>query len=143
MRRVLFSLGAVATFAVAAAEGDPAAAQGKLATPHDKFAAEGAAQADGVRLASLLMAQIARCWNPPVGVRDSDLVVTIRFALNEDGTLSGEPAVLNSGNTSPRLKAAAESAVRAVRNCQPLKLPAAQYWMWKDVEVRFDPQVMK
>jgi hypothetical protein len=97
--------------------------QSKAAAP------ENLAQADLARLASLLRTQIARCWNPPAGVPDSNLVVTVRFALNEDGTLSGEPAVINSGDSSPLFKAAAASALRAVCACQPLRLPVARYDM--------------
>jgi hypothetical protein len=89
MRRILlFSLAAVAAFAGATVKGDPVATQGKPAPPRNQLAAEGrkppASQANIARLASLLMTQIARCWNPPVGVPDSDLIVTVRFALNED-----------------------------------------------------------
>jgi hypothetical protein len=134
MRKIIFILAiagsiSATTMAATAAEGGKAAAPGK------------ATQADPARLVSLLMTQIARCWNPPVGVLDSNLVVTVRFALNKDGTLSGEPAVINSGDGGPLFKAAAASASRAVLACQPLQLPAAQYDIWKDVEIRFDPHM--
>jgi colicin import membrane protein len=37
---------------------------------------------------------------------------------------------------------AAESALRAVRRCQPYTMPAAKYDIWRDVEVTFDPRDM-
>jgi len=44
--------------------------------------------------------------------------------------------------TGPEFEAAAESAVRAVRQCMPLKLPADKYEWWKDVEATFDPRMI-
>jgi colicin import membrane protein len=136
MRRTLLSLTAVAAFCIAGCAA--------LSTESGKTAAASGnvAQADLARLPSLLVTQTVRCWNPPAGVSDSSLVVTVRFALNKDGTLSGEPAVIGSGDGSLLFKAAAASALRAVRACQPFRLPAAQYDIWKDVEMRFDPQLV-
>ena len=39
-------------------------------------------------------------------------------------------------------RAAADSAVRAVRNpqCSPLKLPQGKYDDWKSISIRFDPK---
>ena len=60
--------------------------------------------------------------------------------LNQDGSLSGEPSVVNSGDGF--FQVAAESAMRAIRRCQPYKMPIAKYDVWKDVEVTFDPREM-
>ncbi len=43
---------------------------------------------------------------------------------------------------NPAFRVMAESAVRAVQSCQPIRLPAAQYDYWQDVEVNFDPKAM-
>jgi outer membrane biosynthesis protein TonB len=89
-----------------------------------------------------LRGQIQRCWNPPVGATDGDqLVVKIRFSLNQDGTVSGGPTVENSGS-HPFFRAAADSARRAVLRCQPYNLPAAKYDTWDEVIVNFDPREM-
>ena len=94
------------------------------------------------RLLAMLRQQLAACWNPPVGVREArDLVVVVGFSLNRDGSLAGEPSVKNRGN-SPMFQVAAESALKAVRTCQPLRLPAAKYEAWQDVIVNFDPADM-
>jgi len=86
----------------------------------------------------LLYGQLQACWAPPIGVAEAkEPVVVIRFALNRDGTLSGEPSVVNKGST-PLFQAAAESAMQAVRRCQPFRLPTSKYEAWREVEVNFD-----
>jgi colicin import membrane protein len=94
------------------------------------------------RLLAMLKQQLSACWNPPVGVREArDLAVRVRFSLNRDGSLSGEPVVTNRGS-NPMFQVAAETALKAVRSCQPLRLPAAKYEVWQEVEVNFDPAEM-
>lgn len=89
-----------------------------------------------------LRAQIQACWNPPVGAAGAeDLIVDVRVQYRQDGTLAAEPTLVNRG-TSPYFQVAAESAMRAVRRCQPITMPAAKYDIWRDVEIRFDPRDM-
>jgi colicin import membrane protein len=89
-----------------------------------------------------LRAQIQACWNPPIGAENAQqLIVRLRIQFRSDGTLSREPELLNRG-ASTYFQVAAESAMRAVRRCQPYTLPAAKYDIWKDVEVTFDPRDM-
>jgi len=89
-----------------------------------------------------LRARIADCWTPPPGGLGADeIVVKIRLKLNEDGTLVGYPTVANSG-ASPFFQAAADSAVRAVYQCQPYTLPSNKYALWRDMILNFDPSEM-
>jgi len=89
-----------------------------------------------------LRARIAQCWSPPPGgLGAEDIVVKLRLKLNEDGTLIGYPAVTNSGS-SPFFQAAADSAVRAVYQCQPYSLPSDKYALWRDMILNFDPRQM-
>ena len=89
-----------------------------------------------------LRAQIQQCWNPPAGVVEAEqLIVVVRILLNQDGSLSGEPILLNRGGHQ-LFQIAAESAKRAIRRCQPYRLPIEKYQVWKDVEVTFDPRDM-
>jgi colicin import membrane protein len=89
-----------------------------------------------------LRAQIQACWNPPIGAENAqDLIVRLRIQFRTDGTLSAEPALVNNGS-SAYFRVAVESAMRAVRRCQPYTLPAAKYEIWRDVEVTFDPRDM-
>jgi colicin import membrane protein len=90
-----------------------------------------------------LRARIQQCWNPPAGLADArDLIVVVRIRFNQDGSLSADPTLSNSG-THPTFQVAAESALRAVRRCAPYSfMPIAKYDVWKDVEVTFDPRDM-
>jgi TolA protein len=89
-----------------------------------------------------LRAQIQACWSPPAGVADAkDLIVVVHLLLKQDGSLAAEPAVTNR-SSNPLFRVAAESATRAIRRCQPYRLPIAKYEVWKDVEVNFDPRDM-
>ena len=42
----------------------------------------------------------------------------------------------------PVFRAFAESAVRAVRACSPLKLPPESYQVWRNIIFNFDPSRM-
>ncbi len=89
-----------------------------------------------------LRARIAQCWSPPPGgLGAGQIVVKLRMKLNEDGTLVGYPTVANSG-ASPFFQAAADSAVRAVYQCQPYTLPSDKYALWRDMILNFDPSDM-
>ncbi|MDB5598580.1 MAG: hypothetical protein JWN71_624 [Xanthobacteraceae bacterium] len=87
-----------------------------------------------------LRAQIQQCWNPPAGAADAkDLIVVVKLELNQDGTLTGQPSLANR-SSHPFFQVAAESALRAIRRCQPYKLPIAKYETWRSIEVGFDPK---
>jgi hypothetical protein len=89
-----------------------------------------------------LRAKIAQCWNPPPGGLGADsIIVKLRLQLNQDGSLIGYPTVANWGG-SPFFQAAADSAVRAVYQCQPYDLPADKYAVWRDMILTFDPRQM-
>jgi hypothetical protein len=89
-----------------------------------------------------LRSRIAQCWSPPPGgLGAGEIVVKLRLRLNEDGTLVGYPTVANNGS-SPFFQAAADSAVRAVYQCQPYSLPSDKYALWRDMILNFDPSEM-
>ena len=90
-----------------------------------------------------LRARLRDCWTVPVGVAEArDLVVTVRILFNKDGSLAGDPTLMNHGS-HPAFQAAAESALRGVRRCAPYSfMPPLKYEAWKDVIVDFDPRDM-
>ncbi len=94
-----------------------------------------AAQTDVAQVVALLHQQLYACWAPPAGAK---IIVTVRFTLNEDGSLAGVPTLVKT-TAGARSRAVAESALLAVQRCAPFKLPADTYEVWKDVEVVFDP----
>jgi hypothetical protein len=83
------------------------------------------------------------CWTPPPGMPEGDTYVAqIKVIFNPDGSLSGRPVLLNPP-TDTAWRAHAESAMRAVRKCDPLKVPAqyAPYFdEWKVETIHFDPR---
>ncbi|MCB1720913.1 MAG: cell envelope integrity protein TolA [Rhodospirillales bacterium] len=92
-----------------------------------------------------LRRQIEPCWNVPSGAKYAEnLVVTLRLSMNRDMTVR-DVRVINGGlNHDPAFRAAADSAVRAVRNprCSPFQLPPEKYEQWKTITINFDPSDM-
>ena len=87
-----------------------------------------------------LRAQIERCWVIPTGwTHPREVSVTVRFALNLDGTVTGEPQIVEFP-ASQYGKVAGDNAVRAVLQCGPYALPAEKYDQWSQVQLRFAPQ---
>lgn len=98
-------------------------------------------------LAQAIQAQVAPCWNPPIGGSDvRKMTVLIRADFATDGRVIGNPVVVGqtgaSGGNGDYARAFAETARRAVLRCSPLKLPANLYELWKSVEINFDPESM-
>lgn len=97
-------------------------------------------------LAQSIRAQVAPCWNPPVGGRNGlRMGVLVRVSYTSDGHVAGEPeAGTPTGTTAYNVdyaRAFAETARRAVLRCQPLKLPPDMYSLWQTVEIYFDPAI--
>lgn len=93
-----------------------------------------------------LRRQISSCWNAPVGARDiQNLVVELVIDVSPDRTVMNTDIVDKGRYASDSFfRAAADSAVRAVRNpkCSPLELPADKYDQWKRIDFTFDPRDM-
>jgi outer membrane biosynthesis protein TonB len=83
------------------------------------------------------------CWTPPPTMPEGDTYVAqIKVIFRADGSLSARPVLLNPP-TDPAWRAHAESAMRAVRKCDPLHVPAqyAPYFdEWKVETIHFDPR---
>ncbi len=90
--------------------------------------------------------QIMKCWTVPAGARDAhDLVIVLRVQYDRDGSyLKVELAGASKARyKDPYFRAAADSAIRAVRMCSPLKeLSPEKYDTWRDMELHFDPREM-
>ncbi len=78
-----------------------------------------------------LRAQIFGCWSVPLGLPyDEDLLVRIKLQLKKDGTIIKSEILDHQRMNKPGqkfYKVLAESALRAVRLCQPLKVPPTGY----------------
>ena len=93
-----------------------------------------------------LRAQIFGCWTVPLGLPyDDDLLVRIKLELKQDGTISRSEILDHERMNRPGqkfYKVLAESALRAVRICQPLKVPTTGYEKWKNIQLNFNPTEM-
>jgi len=93
-----------------------------------------------------LKAQIFGCWSIPLGLPyNEDLLVRIKLKLKPDGTLIKSEILDHARMNTPGqsfFKVLAESALRAIQLCQPLKVPTSGYERWKDLQLNFDPREM-
>ena len=93
-----------------------------------------------------LKAQIFGCWSVPLGLPyDEDLLVRIKLQLKQDGTIMKSEILDHQRMNRPGqkfYKVLAESALRAVRLCQPLKVPPTGYDKWKNLQLNFNPTEM-
>ena len=93
-----------------------------------------------------LRAQIFGCWSVPLGLPyDKNLLVRIKLKLKPDGRILKSEILDHARMNTPGqsfYKILAESALRAVRICQPLKVPPTGYERWKEIQLNFDPTEM-
>ncbi len=93
-----------------------------------------------------LKAQIFGCWSIPLGLPyNENLLVRIKLSLKPDGTVINSEILDHARMNKPGqgfYKVLAESALRAIRLCQPLRVPATGYERWKDLQLNFDAREM-
>ena len=95
----------------------------------------------------MIRSQFIPCWTMPAGAKDAHtLAVRVKVELAADGTVTkAEVAsdLMGRYRSDSFFRAAADSAVRAVHKCSPLKnLPPDKYGSWKNMELNFDPSEM-
>ena len=93
-----------------------------------------------------LKAQIFGCWSIPLGLPyNENLLVRIRLELKPDGSLVRSEILDHARMNRPGqgfYKVLAESALRAVKLCQPLRVPSTGYERWKELQLNFDAREM-
>ena len=93
-----------------------------------------------------LKSQIFGCWSIPLGLPYNDnLLVRIKLKLEPDGTVIKSEILDHARMNIPGqgfYKVLAESALRAIRLCQPLRVPTTGYDRWKDLQLNFDANEM-
>jgi colicin import membrane protein len=92
------------------------------------------------QLVTLMRDQLARCWNINSGHPDAArMQPKFNFELNRDGSLRGEPVLVNP-DPSPGFQDAANAARRALRCASPFRdLPPDKYEHWEYAGFTFDP----
>jgi hypothetical protein len=93
-----------------------------------------------------LKAQIFGCWSIPLGLPyNEDLLVRIKLQLKPDGSIIKSEILDHARMNKPGqgfYKVLAESALRAIKLCQPLRVPSTGYERWKDLQLNFDAREM-
>jgi len=93
-----------------------------------------------------LKAQIFGCWSIPLGLPyNEDLLVRIKLLLEPDGSVAKTEILDHARMNKPGqgfYKVLAESALRAVKLCQPLRVPTSGYERWKELQLNFDAREM-
>ena len=93
-----------------------------------------------------LKAQIFGCWSIPLGLPyNENLLVRIKLKLKPDGSVIRTEILDHARMNKPGqgfYKVLAESALRAIQLCQPLRVPTTGYERWKDLQLNFDAREM-
>jgi len=93
-----------------------------------------------------LKAQIFGCWSIPLGLPyNENLLVRIKLELKPDGSVVRSEVLDHARMNRPDqgfYKVLAESALRAVKLCQPLRVPSTGYERWKELQLNFDARDM-
>jgi len=93
-----------------------------------------------------LKAQIFGCWSIPLGLPyNENLLVRIKLELKPDGSITKTEILDHARMNKPGqgfYKVLAESALRAVKMCQPLRVPSTGYERWKELQLNFDAREM-
>ncbi len=93
-----------------------------------------------------LKAQIFGCWSIPLGLPyNENLLVRIKLKLKPDGTVTDSEILDHARMNMPGqnfYRVLAESALRAIQLCQPLRVPSTGYERWKDLQLNFDAREM-
>ena len=93
-----------------------------------------------------LKAQIFGCWSIPLGLPyNENLLVRIKLQLKPDGSIIRTEILDHARMNKPGqafYKVLAESALRAIKLCQPLRVPSTGYERWKNMQLNFDAREM-
>ena len=93
-----------------------------------------------------LKAQIFGCWSIPLGLPyNENLLVRIKLKLKPDGSVIRSEILDHARMNKPGqgfYKVLAESALRAIKLCQPLRVPTTGYDKWKELQLNFDAREM-
>lgn len=93
-----------------------------------------------------IKSQIFGCWSIPMGLPYSeDLVVNIKVDFRLDGSVE-KTEILNKENINQENKAyfkvLADSALRAIKLCEPFRVPNNGYERWKEIVLNFDARAL-
>ena len=91
---------------------------------------------------NVIKTQIYGCWSIPLGLPlNEDLVVKVKVKLRKDGSVE-KTQLLNQDEFDGKgyYDIVADSALRAIKLCEPFKLPDTSYDIWKEIVLNFEPK---
>ncbi len=98
---------------------------------------------DRMQLIGILTSQMNRCINYSGSAPKTGPQIT--FTLGRDGSIAGQVQLANRSG-EPNFVPFAEASMRALRNCQPYRIPARfldTYEDWKNVRLNIDTSEMQ
>ena len=92
----------------------------------------------------MLKKHISNFWTPPIGAAGAEnLIVDIFMEFNKEGyVLKAEWVNRGMNSNNSFYKAAANAAIRAVKDAEPMPLPVSKFKEWRTLTFRFDPATM-
>ena len=98
----------------------------------------------GVSEIDILKKHISNFWTPPIGAAGAEnLIVDIFMEFNKEGyVLKAEWVNRGMNSNNSFYKAAANAAIRAVKDAEPMPLPVSKFKEWRTLTFRFDPATM-
>jgi hypothetical protein len=101
-----------------------------------------ASQAETTAPEKWFMQAYLRCWTPPSNApRSGDYAAKIRVVHDSSGSLAANPVLVNPPN-DPDWRPYAESALQAVKKCNPLTVPSeyqSRFDEWRKLTLYFQP----
>ena len=88
----------------------------------------------------ILKKQLFNCWSVPLGLpKNKDLKVRINLMLRSDGTVLNTEVLSHENVNKKFYKVLANSVLKAIRACEPLKVPPTATGGWRQLQLIFDP----
>jgi hypothetical protein len=89
------------------------------------------------------------CWVVDVGSQAANVTVTLSMQMDRNGHVVASSLRLlsSSGGSGAAVETAFQAARRAVLRCDQMKggydLPIEKYDRWKEIEMTFNPEMMR
>lgn len=93
------------------------------------------------RIEAIVLSQMRECWGTVEDLPEPErLTVTVKVTLNLDGSLRDEVELVKPRRApigDRFMQVAIDRALRAVRTCQPYRLPVDDYEDWEEIVLNF------
>ncbi|MGL4635157.1 MAG: cell envelope integrity protein TolA [Beijerinckiaceae bacterium] len=85
--------------------------------------------------------QVQACLILPDTPKKQPILPLVRIQLNVDGSLDGDPVIMNASD-DPEFQKIAASGIRAIRQCAPYRIPARfkpMHHQWRNIIIQLTP----